>query len=375
MIDEKGRVWFTARVRPPANPDFCKKGSDHPSAKVFPLAEVEPPSRDVRSEDRQVHPDQHLLRHAPPDVRRGCQPHAVDEPAGGPGVVGWLNRKMFEETGDEQKSQGWTRARSSTPTATASATTTSSRTSRSIRPRTSASRGALYAVAAEPARRLDLGHGARVPRRGRPPRSRAPNPPETALAEVYEPPLARATVAARRRHRPQRRGLGRARERPSRELRPAQVQGPLNGPTATGQHCPEGWTLYPLPGAAVQGRDRLRQRRGELLHLGRSVRHVRPRQERADRHRQPERSAAGAGGRQVGRPARAVSDRLLRQVDGRPHRRSRTPAGRARALWSTYATRTPFHMEDGKGTTPKVVQLPAAARPAGAVRQIQQRRA
>jgi hypothetical protein len=25
-------------------------------------------------------------------------------------------------------------------------------------------------------------------------------------------------------------------------------QGPLNGPTATGQHCPEGWTLYDLPG-------------------------------------------------------------------------------------------------------------------------------
>jgi len=24
MMDEKGRVWFTARVRPPANPDFCK---------------------------------------------------------------------------------------------------------------------------------------------------------------------------------------------------------------------------------------------------------------------------------------------------------------------------------------------------------------
>ena len=27
---------------------------------------------------------------------------------GGPGVVGWLNRKRFEETGDEMKSQGWT---------------------------------------------------------------------------------------------------------------------------------------------------------------------------------------------------------------------------------------------------------------------------
>ena len=23
-------------------------------------------------------------------------------------VLGWLNRKMFDETGDEQKSQGWT---------------------------------------------------------------------------------------------------------------------------------------------------------------------------------------------------------------------------------------------------------------------------
>ena len=40
MFDEKGRVWFTSRVRPPANPDFCKKGSDHPSAKLFPLEQA-----------------------------------------------------------------------------------------------------------------------------------------------------------------------------------------------------------------------------------------------------------------------------------------------------------------------------------------------
>src|SRR5439155_563431 len=44
MLDEKGRVWFTSRVRPPANPDFCKKGSDHPSAKLFP---VESPNQPV----------------------------------------------------------------------------------------------------------------------------------------------------------------------------------------------------------------------------------------------------------------------------------------------------------------------------------------
>ena len=37
MFDEKGRAWLTARIRPPADPDFCKQGSDHPSAKLFPL--------------------------------------------------------------------------------------------------------------------------------------------------------------------------------------------------------------------------------------------------------------------------------------------------------------------------------------------------
>src|ERR671911_708402 len=37
MFDEKGRVWITSRVRPPPNPDFCKAGSSHPSAKLFPL--------------------------------------------------------------------------------------------------------------------------------------------------------------------------------------------------------------------------------------------------------------------------------------------------------------------------------------------------
>src|SRR4029078_9101403 len=30
-------------------------------------------------------------------------------------------------------------------------------------------------------------------------------------------------------------------------------KGPLNGPTATGQHCPEGWTLYPFPGPQFAG--------------------------------------------------------------------------------------------------------------------------
>ncbi|HEX7284483.1 MAG TPA: carboxypeptidase-like regulatory domain-containing protein, partial [Vicinamibacterales bacterium] len=37
MLDEKGRLWLTSAVRSPENPAFCKEGSSHPSAKVFPL--------------------------------------------------------------------------------------------------------------------------------------------------------------------------------------------------------------------------------------------------------------------------------------------------------------------------------------------------
>ena len=37
MLDEKGRLWLTSAVRGPENPAWCKEGSTHPSAKIFPL--------------------------------------------------------------------------------------------------------------------------------------------------------------------------------------------------------------------------------------------------------------------------------------------------------------------------------------------------
>src|SRR5436190_945616 len=109
MFDEKGRVWFTSRVRAPANPDFCKKGSDHPSAKLFP---VEQANRHVSMYDPKsgkitlistCFPTHHL-------VFAEDANNTLWTSAGGPqsGVVGWLDRKMFDETGDEVKSQGWT---------------------------------------------------------------------------------------------------------------------------------------------------------------------------------------------------------------------------------------------------------------------------
>ena len=39
MFDEKGRLWLAAAVRGVKDPDFCGKGSDLTSAKLFPLTE------------------------------------------------------------------------------------------------------------------------------------------------------------------------------------------------------------------------------------------------------------------------------------------------------------------------------------------------
>ena len=36
MLDQDGRVWLTARIRGPENPPFCREGSDHPSARLYP---------------------------------------------------------------------------------------------------------------------------------------------------------------------------------------------------------------------------------------------------------------------------------------------------------------------------------------------------
>ena len=37
MLDHRGRVWLTSRVRPRENPALCQEGSDHPSAQLFPV--------------------------------------------------------------------------------------------------------------------------------------------------------------------------------------------------------------------------------------------------------------------------------------------------------------------------------------------------
>jgi hypothetical protein len=60
---------------------------------------------------------------------------------------------------------------------------------------------------------------------------------------------------------------------------------PLNGPTATGNHCPEGWTIYQYPGPGFDG---IGENSAESSYYTwvRSAQHVRTRQGRPDVHRQ-----------------------------------------------------------------------------------------
>ena len=83
---------------------------------------------DVRSEDREVHADRHLLQHPPSAIR--CQGRRLwaSSGVGGNGngdVVGWLDRRCSTRPATSRSRRAGRRS-SSTPTATASATTTSS---------------------------------------------------------------------------------------------------------------------------------------------------------------------------------------------------------------------------------------------------------
>jgi hypothetical protein len=246
MMDEKGRVWMAARVRHPDNPDFCKKGSSHPSAKVFPLdsasrhASMYDPATGKFTLISTCFPTHHVI--LAEDANNTLW---FSSGVTGPGAFGWINRKMFEETGDEVRSQGWSPF--------VLDTNGNGRRDAYVEPGqpadpTKDTRVAanLYSVGYNPKDGsiwgTQLGFPGRVVRV-----APGPDPTHTSLTEVYEPPFPGygprggdidrngvywASLASGH--------LG--------KFDRSKCTGPLNGPTATGKHCPEGWTLYRFPG-------------------------------------------------------------------------------------------------------------------------------
>ena len=105
MLDAEGRVWLTTRVRAPANPDWCREGSSHPSAQYFPIERsgrhagyFDPKTEEFVLIDTCF--GTHHLQFAEDDADTLYF-------SGGGAAIGWLNTKLYDQTGDERLSQGW----------------------------------------------------------------------------------------------------------------------------------------------------------------------------------------------------------------------------------------------------------------------------
>ena len=260
MMDARGRVWMTSTIRRRDNPDWCKEGSVHPSARYFPVSRS---GRQVSVYDPASETFTLL------DSCYGTHHLQFAEDAsdtlwfsGDPNVVGWLDTKMYDETGNEQASQGWCPTVIDT-NGDGRITRPWNEPGQEVDPgRDTRIAGFAYGVVANP-----VDETAWVARTGPFPGrlvrlDRGDSPPETCIAEVYEPPSIEnpAVDAAQTGHAPRgvdvdRHGviwtaLSGSGHMASFDRSKCRV---LNGPEATGQHCPEGWTLYPTPGPQMKG--------------------------------------------------------------------------------------------------------------------------
>ncbi len=252
MLDETGRVWYTAVVRAPeTQPAFCKGGLDHPSAKAVPAEPVRSSARRLRSEDREVHLHRHVLLDSPSAVRRRQEQHALDERRR-------PSRRLAQSQGIRRDRRRARRRKAgprsfSTRTVTASATRAiPSRVSRSIPTKDARINAAFYAVMPSP---LDgsiwgstYGYPGSIVRI-----DPGKNPPATAIAEVYNVPKpgfgSRGADIDRNGVVWVSLGSGHLGAFDRRKCK-----GPLNGPKATGDQCPEGWSFHRYPGPGFEGR-------------------------------------------------------------------------------------------------------------------------
>jgi hypothetical protein len=352
MMDSGGRVWFSARIRPiGAQPAFCKKGSDHPSAKVAPL---ENSFRQVSVYDpktgKWAHVDTCFSAHHLYFAKDANKTLWLSQGPPQSGVVGWIDTKMFLETGDSAKSQGWTPIIVDT--------NGNGRRDEGDTRLTAAFYGIMPSPVDDSVWGQSMGIGfGRMNQPGYVMRIvPGPNPSETALTEVYVPPegawsprgidmdlngvvwvpLASGHIASFDRRK---------------------CKGPLNGPgAASGKLCPEGWTLFKMPGPQFKGVDPSGSAnhayyiwvdRYNTLGLGANV---------------PIASANGAESLLAVVDGRMVDLRVpyplgfnTKLVDGRI---DDPKAGwKGKGLWTMSGTRTVFHNEGGTENSPKVYKV------------------
>ena len=256
MIDHKGRTWFTAIIRPPEDqPEWCREGSSHPSARVLPREQgtrqlaVYDPSTDEFTPVDTCGNGSHL-QFAEDDDHTLWMGNT------------WFSVDIWDETGDSAQASGWFNYVVDTngngrrdeyvgiddPVDPAQDTQI---------------RGGAYGVISSPVdgaiwSSVNAFPGSII--RVVP----GENPAETALAEIYEVPLVNPEDPGQGYQGYTPRGLdidrngviwtGLSGSGHLASFDRRLCTGPLNGPTAaTGRLCPEGWTLYPSPGPNLKG--------------------------------------------------------------------------------------------------------------------------
>jgi hypothetical protein len=248
MFDEAGRVWYTARIRAPANPDFCRAGSDLESAQVFPTSSS---GRQLAVRDPQTGKYTFVdTCYSTHHLQFAYDANDTLWTSGGGDVVGWLNAKQFLKTGDAKASQGWTPAILDT--------NGNGKRDAYVEPDDPVNPAldkrivpAFYAVMPNPADGSIWGSRLGLPSsvvRLEP----GSDPAKTALAEVYNVPapgfgIRGADIDSK--------GVvwGSLASGHLGEFDRSKCKGPLNGPKATGDQCPEGWTLHRYPGPGFPG--------------------------------------------------------------------------------------------------------------------------
>ncbi|HEY7292484.1 MAG TPA: carboxypeptidase-like regulatory domain-containing protein [Vicinamibacterales bacterium] len=355
-MDGQARVWIAARIRPNETPAFCRQGSTHPSAEAFPLTQsgrqmqlYDPKTGKVTTIDT-CFGTHHL----------NFDDHGVLWFTGGGPVEGWFDTNVYDKTHDEQKAQGWT--------AFVLDTNGNGKRDAYVEPdqpidptKDKRINAPFYGVAPSPADGSIWGSVQGMPGslvRLVP----GSNPPATALSEIYEVPWNNPKASAQG-FAP--RGMDvdgngvvwtvlSSGHLASFDRR--KCKGPLNGPAATGQHCPEGWTLYPLPGPNyVGGADSGSADsayydfvdRFDMLGLGTNV--------PLATGNESEGLLALVDGKFMTLRVPYPMGFYAKGIDGRI---DDAKAGwKGKGIWTSISTRAPFHMESGRGTTSKLIKF------------------
>jgi len=260
-MDSKGRVWMSSRFRKPEDqPAFCES---HPSAALAPMPTsfrqiqyFDPGTQTFHQVD--ICFDTHHVQFASDD----------DETIYGNGVfsggIGWVNTRLLDETGDAAAAQGWCLPYFDVNEDGRIEPGVDQYAFESLRRGGGGTLAGLrvppavfYSVIPHPA---DGSVWSAVP--GPMPGRIVRIDPATCAAEVYEPPFRNPAVNVNG-YTP--RGidadsngviwtaLAGSGHLASFDRRKCHV---LRGPEArTGQHCPEGWTLYRSPGPGFKGAD------------------------------------------------------------------------------------------------------------------------